>query len=595
MSQRTRIVLLFIVFYFICMAVSGHFIWNKSYQSLTQQHRSQLERFASHIQNKLDKFAHIPQLIAKDAPLIEALLHPQNSAQIDITNRYLEEVNQIIQAADTYLIDEYGNTIAASNWNIDRSFVGRNFAFRPYFKQAIIGKRSQYFALGSTSGQRGYYYSFPVTYAGAIIGVVVVKMELISIEDNWQEKRSIFVANDENQIVFMSSEPSWLFKSLTPKTEQQLQQIRNSQQYLDRTIDSLNFVGDLHSPQSEIKQGSPYSAGTMIVSSLPLRNLDLTIRVLSAKHNLVFTTFSLLLVETLVFAVIFLLGQLYYHRQQKHKQIEQLQQEAKQKLEFQVMERTAELQAEIAQRTKTEQALRLTQDELIQAAKLAVLGQMSASISHELNNPLAAIRSFADNGRLFLEKEKYLRVDENLSRISALTERMAKISQQLRSFARKSNGDELVEAKLIPILISANELMKPALKSARVQLNTHYPEQEILVVINVIQLEQVLINLITNAIEAMEGCEEKRLNLVVEIDSSQNVNIHIDDNGPGIEPAQFQQLCEPFHTTKKNGLGLGLSISQQILTGMKGKLMVNHSPLGGARFTVSLPTTTSEV
>ncbi len=595
MSQRTRIVLLFIVFYFICMVVSGHFIWNKSYQSLTQQHRSQLERFASHIQNKLDKFAHIPQLIAKDAPLIEALLHPQNSAQIDITNRYLEEVNQIIQAADTYLIDEYGNTIAASNWNIDRSFVGRNFAFRPYFKQAIIGKRSQYFALGSTSGQRGYYYSFPVTYAGAIIGVVVVKMDLISIEDNWQEKRSIFVANDENQIVFMSSEPSWLFKSLTPKTEQQLQQIRSSQQYLDRTIDSLNFVGDLHSPQSEIKQGSPYSAGTMIVSSLPLRNLDLTIRVLSAKHNLVFTTFSLLLVETLVFAVIFLLGQLYYHRQQKHKQIEQLQQEAKQKLEFQVMERTAELQAEIAQRTKTEQALRLTQDELIQAAKLAVIGQMSASISHELNNPLAAIRSFADNGRLFLEKEKYPRVDENLSRISALTERMAKISQQLRSFARKSNGDELVEAKLIPILISANELMKPALKSARVQLNTHYPEQEILVVINVIQLEQVLINLITNAIEAMEGCEEKRLNLVVEIDSSQNVNIHIDDNGPGIEPAQFQQLCEPFHTTKKNGLGLGLSISQQILAGMNGKLQVSHSPLGGARFTIMLPTINTEV
>lgn len=595
MSQRTRIVLLFLVFYFICMGVSGHFIWNKSYQSLTQQHRSQLERFASHIQNKLDKFAHIPQLIAKDAPLIEALLHPQNSAQIDITNRYLEEVNQIIQAADTYLIDEYGNTIAASNWNIERSFVGRNFAFRPYFKQAIVGKRSQYFALGSTSGQRGYYYSFPVTYAGAIIGVVVVKMDLISIEDNWQEKRSIFVANDENQIVFMSSEPSWLFKSLTPKTEQQLQRIRNSQQYLDRTIESLNFVGDLHSPQSEIKQGSPYSAKTMIVSSLPLRNLDLTIRVLSAKHNLVFTTFSLLLVETLVFAVIFLLGQLYYHRQQRHKQIERLQQEAKQKLEFQVMERTAELQAEIAQRTKTEQALRLTQDELIQAAKLAVLGQMSASISHELNNPLAAIRSFADNGRLFLEKEKYPRVDENLSRISALTERMAKISQQLRSFARKSNGDELVEAKLTPILISANELMKPALKSARVQLDTQFPEQDIFVVINVIQLEQVLINLLTNAIEAMEMCEEKHLNILVEIGPSQTVNIHIDDNGPGIDPAKFAQLCEPFHTTKKNGLGLGLSISQQILAGMNGKLQVSHSPLGGARFTIMLPTINTEV
>ncbi|HFQ5374160.1 TPA: ATP-binding protein [Vibrio vulnificus] len=595
MSQRTRIVLMFFVIYLLCMLVSGRYIWLTSYQALTQQHHSQLERFAGHIQNKLDKFAHIPQLLAKDEPLIDALQQPNNSAQIDLTNRYLEEVNAVIQAADTYLIDEYGNTIAASNWNIDRSFVGRNFAFRPYFKQAIVGQRSQYFALGSTSGQRGYYYSYPVTYAGSIIGVVVVKMELLSIEDNWREKRSVFVADDENQIVFMSSDPAWLFKSLTPKTESELQRIRDSRQYLDKSIKSLDFVGDLNAKQSEIKQGEPYSSGTMIVSSLPLPDLALTIRVLSSKHNLVITTFGLLLVETLVFAILFLLGQLYYHRQQKHRQIERVQQEAKQKLEFLVMERTAELQAEIAQRTKTEQALRLTQDELIQAAKLAVIGQMSASISHELNNPLAAIRSFADNGRLFLEKEKYPRVDENLSRISALTERMAKISQQLRSFARKSAGDELVEARLMPVLLSANELMKPSLKSARVQLETDFPEHDIHLVINTIQLEQVLINLITNAIEAMENTEAKQLRITVDRALEQQIRVHIDDSGPGIDPAKFAQLCEPFHTTKKNGLGLGLSISQQILAGMNGKLQVSHSPLGGARFTIMLPTINTEV
>ncbi|KJH09782.1 ATPase, partial [Vibrio parahaemolyticus] len=132
--------------------VTWHWVWQTTYASLLQQHQSQLERFASHIQNKLDKYAHIPQLLSKDEPLFQALLHPNTSAQIDVTNRYLQEVNHVIKAVDTYLIDQFGNTIAASNWNLDRTFIGRNFAFRPYFKQAIVGEQSQYFALGSTSG-----------------------------------------------------------------------------------------------------------------------------------------------------------------------------------------------------------------------------------------------------------------------------------------------------------------------------------------------------------------------------------------------------------------------------------------------------------
>lgn len=172
---------------------------------------------------------------------------------------------------------------------------------------------------------------------------------------------------------------------------------------------------------------------------------------------------------------------------------------------------------------------------------------------------------------------------------------MAKISQQLRSFARKSAGDELVEARLMPVLLSANELMKPSLKSARVQLETDFPEHDIHLVINTIQLEQVLINLITNAIEAMENTEAKQLRITVDRALEQQICVHIDDNGPGIDPAKFAQLCEPFHTTKKNGLGLGLSISQQILAGMNGKLQVSHSPLGGARFTIMLPTINTEV
>lgn len=590
MSQRNRIILIFFAFYFLCAFIGGHWVWSHSYQSLLDKHQSQLERFSSHIQNKLDKYAHIPHLLSKDEPLVEALLNPENSAQLEITNRYLESVNGVIEAADTYLIDKWGTTIAASNWRKERSFVGRNFAFRPYFKQAITGQRSQYYALGSTSGKRGYYYSYPIVYAGGVIGVVVVKMDLSKIEDNWQQPNSVFVASDPNGIVFMSSRNDWLFKSLQPLEEPTAAEVWASRQYLNTTIDSLGFVGDMSLAHTEAKQGYPYNKGTLVVSSLPLENLKLTIRVLSPMQSVIWFTMGYLLVLTLVFTVLFLVGQLIYHRQQRHRQIERIQQEANQKLEYQVMARTAELQAEIAQRIETEQTLRVTQDELVQAAKLAVLGQMSASISHELNNPLAAIRSFAENGKLFLHKEKYERTEDNLTRISALTDRMANISQQLRSFAKKTSGNELAQTHLLPVIASAKELMKPAFKSARVTLNTKLIEQDVEVQINTIQLEQVLVNLLTNAIEATKGQENKQVRLSIEKDiKAELVWIYVDDNGTGLGEFTFSQLCEPFLTTKQNGLGLGLSISQQILAGMNGKLSAQNREQGGARFSICLP------
>ncbi|WP_447472821.1 sensor histidine kinase [Vibrio harveyi] len=590
MSQRNRIILIFFAFYFLCAFIGGHWVWSHSYQSLLDKHQSQLERFSSHIQNKLDKYAHIPRLLSKDEPLVEALLNPENSAQLEITNRYLESVNGVIEAADTYLIDKWGTTIAASNWRKERSFIGRNFAFRPYFKQAITGQRSQYYALGSTSGKRGYYYSYPIVYAGGVLGVVVVKMDLSKIEDNWQQPNSVFVASDPNGIVFMSSRNDWLFKSLQPLEEPTAAEVWASRQYLNTTIDSLGFVGDMSLAHTEAKQGYPYNKGTLVVSSLPLENLKLTIRVLSPKQSVIWFTMGYLLVLTLVFTVLFLVGQLIYHRQQRHRQIERIQQEANQKLEYQVMARTAELQAEIAQRIETEQTLRVTQDELVQAAKLAVLGQMSASISHELNNPLAAIRSFAENGKLFLHKEKYERTEDNLTRISALTDRMANISQQLLSFAKKTSGNELAQTHLLPVIASAKELMKPAFKSARVTLNTKLIEQDVEVQINTIQLEQVLVNLLTNAIEATKGQENKQVHLSIEKDiQAKLVWIYVDDNGTGLGEFTFSQLCEPFLTTKQNGLGLGLSISQQILAGMNGKLSAQNREQGGARFSIRLP------
>lgn len=578
-----------LVLYVFAVIGGSSWVWNSSETSLLATHKEQLERFAEFISSKLDKYAHLPQLIAKDSELISALQSPDNSAQIELTNRYLQHINQTIQSTDAYLLDEFGNTIASSNWNLERSFVGRNYAWRPYFSNAIQGKPSQYFALGSSSKQRGYYFSYPVTYAAEIIGVIVIKMDLTAIEANWQNKTNTFVATDSNNVIFMSSNESWLFKSLTTLSESTRQSILNSRQYLDTPIRSFGLAGDLSQEHSYLRNPAlPGFEHDYLVSSRPLDKHNLTLRVLTSKVNLLWTTLSFSLVLSLMFVIAYLSFALAYQRQLKKRQFEQLQSEAKQKLEFLVMERTSELQAEISERTKTEQALRQTQDELIQAAKLAVLGQMSASISHELNNPLAAIRSFADNGKRFLARQSYERVDDNLSRISALTDRMAKISNQLRSFTRKSDSNEVSKLDIKPLILSAKELLAAQCKAKQVDLRLDLEQQLPNVELNPIQFEQVLINLVTNAMQALEQQDQRTIEISATVSDS-HIAIFVDDNGPGIAYSEQHQLFEPFYTTKKNGLGLGLSISQQITQAMGGSLDIADSPLGGARFVITLP------
>jgi two-component system C4-dicarboxylate transport sensor histidine kinase DctB len=581
--------IVFFLIYVLFASLGANIVWTYHYQSLLDNHQSELDRFSSHIIARLDKYAHLPQLLGRDRKLIDALLDPTNSAQIDIANRYLEQVNNTIKASDTYLLDSNATTLAASNWNLDHSFVGRNFVWRPYFSNSIIGKNSQYYALGSTSGQRGYYYSAPITYAAETQGVVVVKMDLSSIEENWLSDTSYFVATDPSGIIFMSSQKEWLFKSISPLSQSTSAKISRSKQYLNKVIQSLDLEGDLLSTNSEwVNPKSGWINGDFIVTSRPLHDVALTIRVLTPKISIFWGSVAYIVWCSMVFAIAYLALLLIHHRRLKQRQFEQLESEAKQKLEFLVLERTAKLHAEIKERSKTEQQLHKTQDELIQAAKLAVLGQMSASISHELNNPLAAIRSFADNGRRFLSTGKYERTDDNLQRISALTERMAKISTQLKSFARKSDGDEKMNAQLKPLVLSAKELMQGQFKSNFIEFSLDIIERPIWLTINPIQLEQVLINVLSNAIQATAQNENKQIHLSTECDNNW-VLIHIDDNGEGIRTEKLEHLFEPFFTTKKNGLGLGLSISQQIIHSMNGDISVSKSNLGGARFTLRLP------
>lgn len=577
---------------YIAVAIITAFVsWQHYYQTRLQASHVQLQQFSQHLFTQIEKYAFIPQLLAQNKGLTTTLLQPNNSARRDITNRYLEQINQLVQTSDVYLIDKLGHTIAASNWQKDNTFIGQNFSFRPYFQQAINGQHSQYFALGSMSGLRGYYYSSPIIHAAETIGVIVVKIQLSSIEDNWGDEHSSFVVTDNHQIVIMTNQEKWLYKSLVNLPPSQLIKIKNSRRYLNKNIDSLGFMGDLSLNPTEIFiNNKPNLYYHYLSLSQYLPKQDLNVRILVPKTSIIWDVINSLLILTLISVLIFLIILFYHQRKIRLQQIEHIRERAQSELEFQVLERTSELHAEIHTRIQTETALRQTQDELVQTAKLAVLGQMSASISHELNNPLAAIRSFSDNARQFLKQQNTDKVDGNLERISDLTVRMANISQQLKHFAKRTPTHELVNANISLVIKSAHDLMQPELKAQNVTIDLVLPGHVIMAKVNPISLEQVIINTLTNAIDAMSEQDNKQVTIQLSLKNN-TVVIDIHDNGCGISHDQLDDLFKPFYTSKHNGLGLGLSISQQIIQSMKGSITAKNKPSGGAKFTLTLPTT----
>ncbi|MFT6926455.1 MAG: two-component system C4-dicarboxylate transport sensor histidine kinase DctB [Psychromonas sp.] len=588
MSHHRRITLLLIFFYFLTLALSANWLWQFSYGRLVEANQQQLERFSGHLENQLERFAYIPQLLSRQGILIDSLKVANNSAQQNITNHHLQSINNIIGASDTYLLDANGKTIAASNWSKSTSFIGHNFAFRPYFQQAMNDQRGHYFALGLTSGQRGYYFSYPVKYAAEILGVVVIKMDLSSIEKAWSGKEQHFIVTDKNHIIFISSETAWLFHSMAPLSETLKNEILNSRRYLSNEIKSLSFTGSLDKSPALLRLNADAQAGKRYLSlSQTLKNVDWQVRVLTPTTSLLINITMLIVFVSLFYLLLYLVHILIGQKQSRYKEQVLLQAKAKQQLEFQVMHRTSALHAEIDERRKAERALRDTQKELIQSAKLAVLGQLSASISHELNNPLAAIRSYAENAVTFLDLGKKDKVSNNLTRITYLTDRMAKISSQLKAFARKSDG-ELSMISLQPVLLASYELVKPQLKASQVLLEMDLPDKPVQVKAEPIQLEQIVVNLLSNAIQAMEECQEKHITITLTVDDQQ-ARVEVLDIGTGIKQSDLTLLFEPFFTTKESGLGLGLSISQQIIKNMHGEIWAENRRDQGAKFCISLP------
>lgn len=555
---------------------------------INTQSDASLRLAASGLSGALQQFETIPTLLADRAEIRSILSgNPTEEALLSV-NELLKSVAQEVGASDIYIMNENGVTIAASNFDQETTFIGNSYTFRPYFSDAIVGKHGRYYALGTSSLKRGYYFSAPVLAAGRPIGVMALKFTVDELEQEWSGFNHNLIVTDPDNIIFMSSQKSWLFSSLGPIGPGVFERLGTSKRY---PIDQLRVLDAEYTTSTEgarLRLSSRLGGVDYLVRSQFMPKADWTLHILTdrttaTRQAVQATSVAGLLVVLIIVVSLALMN--WRYRQARH--IKE-QEEAKQLLENRVAERTSDLQREISERIQAEKDLRKAQTDLVQAGKLAALGQMSASLSHELNQPLSAVKTYADNAGAFLERDRIDEAKENLTHISAMADRMANISNSLRNFARKPR-ENIGTIRLAEVMKDVEQIMVGRLVEAGATLSISPFSQHLSVVGGHVRLQQVLVNLVSNALDAMEGIPNANIEVSVE-EKGDTVDIHVTDHGRGISSDIFEQIFDPFFTTKgvNQGLGLGLSISFNILRDFGGNLSAKNLSTGGAKFTATL-------
>ncbi|QBF24139.1 sensor histidine kinase [Pseudomonas tructae] len=546
---------------------------------LAGQNRQTLDLYVANLLGTLHRYETLPQILG-DLPALRAVLaDPLRLETLTNANRLLKDIATQTGAEVMYLMDAKGNTLAASNWDKRDSFVGRNFAFRPYFSEAIAGHLGRFFGQGTTSAKRGYFFAAAVRDRDKVIGALVVKVDLDHTETLWGKTPEQLLLTDHNGVVILTSRPDWRFRATRPLSDAERAAIVAIQPYPTQSPKPLSL-----DPKAWLTQTQAIEETGWQVSILAPRTLiDRSVRTVVAIGG------ATLLV------VMLLLGLIMQRRRHYMDRID-FEAHGRQELEKRVIERTADLEglnsrlkSEVLEREQAQQELVRAQDELVQAGKLSVLGTMSASISHELNQPLAAIRSYAENAEILLDHQRTDDARSNLKLISELTGRMASIIAHLRAFARRDrHAPESVA--LQPALDDALALLAKRRRAMAVELVRDLPEATLWVQAGETRLRQVLGNLLANALDALtEKANPRKLWLSAE-QRDGNVYLYIRDNGPGFTSQALARAREPFFTTKTRtqGLGLGLAICDTLMRALGGELLLGNHPEGGALLTLQL-------
>lgn len=572
-------------------------------RTLSDNGERQLELHARTVESELSKYTYLPSLLELESSVSRLLADPKQETRQTV-NDYLEGLNRRSRSRAIYVMDTTGRVLATSNWRDADSYQGEDLSFRAYFQNAVRGQPGRFYGIGSTNGEPGYYLAHGLEEHGKIIGVAVVKVRLEALEERWQRARLEAFVSDENGIIILSSDPARRLKAVRPLSDDTKDRLAHSLQYYWATLNELEPLARERLNEGTEKLTFPANSEVVadgrevsyLAQTRPLSDTPWNFTLLTPLNDLRRAAINQGILVAVAFGLVAFLLIAWNERRKviaTRLAAREALQEANSQLERRIAERTADLRAsnerlkaQIRERRQAEETLRRAQDELVQAGKLAAIGQMSTSIAHELNQPLAALRTLSGNTVRFLERGALDTASANLKTINELIDRMGRITASLRSFARR--GDDQGEANLGKAVDAAFQVLGARLEGLPLVVHRGFSNAQLQ--IDQTRLEQILVNLIGNALDAMQA--QPMPELWLDGHSAEGkYRMRVRDNGHGIDPQARKHLFEPFFTTKpgEQGLGLGLTLSASLAAATGGNLAVEHPASGGTAFVLCLP------
>ncbi|AEI94228.1 histidine kinase, C4-dicarboxylate transport sensor protein DctB [Roseobacter litoralis Och 149] len=524
-----------------------------------------LALYSGNLLSELRQNAIVPQLLARDPELIGAL----NSADYTASTRRLISFVEEIGAASLMLLDIDGRTVAAT----DRNRLGSMHRSEAYFIDAIRASGTVFTVAEREEGGYGFFYSRRVQSGSDVSGVILVEVDLQKFGRAWAGISDAVIVTDSTGTIILTTEPRW-----RGRTEEEALARQTPQNAIQRAIQATADWTAL--PPDAYLQGE---AVMRLETRIPFRGWRMTS----------YTTYAsvrervngVLALEIMGFAI--LLALTFYALSRRTA----LRMALFQRESAELRSLNAALQREIAERKRVQETLAVAEQTLEQSSKLAALGEMSAAVSHELNQPLAAMKTYLAGARLLLRRNRHEEALSSFGRIDDLIERMGGITRQLKSYARKGQ-EAFAPVPMGDALASSLAMMEPQLRQRQVQITRILPDDPVEVMGDRLRIEQVMVNLLRNAIDATKSAAAPKVDII--LSAGETATLTVRDNGPGIE--DLDALFEPFYTTKQpgDGVGLGLAISSQIVTDLGGRLTARNGQQGGAVFEMQLPILSGE-
>ena len=556
------------------LIVLAHTLLRESYLQL--QASKQLERvevYQSALYATLSRHDYLPNVLSKNDELFKKAYQGSKDA-----SQILESIRHDSQADFVFILRPDGTTIASSNWqDEENSFVGKNYSFRPYFTEALKYGNGTFFGIGATTSIPGYFVSSRYPETGPVTAVTAVKVNSSSLDKNWKsDEESVFVS-DRNGVIVLSSNTNWRYKTLKPLADAQRKEIKKQQQFGNEPLSLLVRKSSQDNEFLVEIQGVRYLETTAEIGKMGWKIHYL------APYAVVQSQLVSFWSKAIILALIALAALLLIRTTNTRNALRVSQGES-----IKLRELNQSLEHEIVERRQVEAALRKAEIDLRRTSKLTAMGQLSASITHELGQPLSAMRTYMASMGQSRSPEAH---QKTLGKLTLLVDRMISITQQLRYFAR-SGDKEIRSINLLDTIEGALNITQPAIQGGSVMLNIKQPDEPVYVIAGSLRIEQVLVNLIRNALDAMQDNDENSLKqlLIVLKQTDEHAILTVEDTGSGLSEESIKMLYEPFYSTKPSGIGmgLGLAISTNIIAELGGTILGENRQEGGARFVVTL-------